>query len=508
MSFQDLIVDEWLSELISVDAEALFLGYRPSDDEDDGFPFCLYDMIIEPIRLSDSEQGNLLLQRFLTGPQDIIEYIWTKIKSIPYLRDPTLSPDELLPLLMRYVGYVSNAYSIVDVSSNDEMRRLAIGSIYIWKNKGTTEGYRYICELLSGRDMLFYDWFYYRPLLDHTIVGDMIDGLSYRSIPNEDTDYSPERVFEIHVADDGNQTINKELLIKLFDLCRVTNERLLVVYSLFIEKFYKNGKTKWVDLSNVLSGWNSEDCYISIQEGTNILVDSDYSSEWTKYYSRFVMRYTEENSSCLFKFYSTSDGSRSLYVRMTFSFPNTTISIGKISNGIILEPDYSSVSDFLSIERWTTFRVQTEHNFNLILVTIYMDGLPVVSGIYNSSFTRRGTVGFSCSSGSFDIKEVEIWDPSQYSYIAPKLVLRPKYIIISSEETIGFNEQDGVDNLGRISGGDGDFTFSFVENASGGTITDGGLYTSGEVLAGSCVDKVRVTDSRGNYADSTIVVSA
>lgn len=88
----------------------------------------------------------------------------------------------------------------------------------------------------------------------------------------------------------------------------------------------------------------------------------------------------------------------------------------------------------------------------------------------------------------------------QFAITAPNIIVTP--IIISPSSTAVLN---GGTKQFSAAGGFGTLTYSMFVNASGGNVVPGtGLYTAGGVDG---TDTVRVTDSLGNFADATVVVT-
>lgn len=179
----------------------------------------LYKMIIEPLR-------NELLQQFLERPEYWRDQIQTKIAEVTTYLDPRLTPDEFLKYLKDLVGWTDET-GITSSLSPRELRKLIRLALPIWRQKGTELGLVNLARLLTGKNVIYANWFYFRWILGETGLWEEQAGSDPWILGGDLTDYD-EYWSNIRVMDSPD--LDHDLLENVVGIERPSNERLELVY--------------------------------------------------------------------------------------------------------------------------------------------------------------------------------------------------------------------------------------------------------------------------------------
>lgn len=128
-------------------------------------PRKIYDFIIEPIRTMDQREGEMFLQRFLNGPQQVWVALDQIITTIPKLWSVTECPDQFLKYLKWIVGWTSELDNITRELSDDELRRLISISAQLWKERGSDDALINVLYFATGARCRYWNWFDFRWVL-------------------------------------------------------------------------------------------------------------------------------------------------------------------------------------------------------------------------------------------------------------------------------------------------------------------------------------------------------
>jgi phage tail-like protein len=196
------------------------------------FPHSIYRSIIKPIRDADAETE--FLKRFLQGPQAAWEDIYTAIGSLAKIQDPDETQANALPLLKKLVGFTGPFDTLTADFTEDQLRKLLLLAIPIWKEKGSEKGLLSAIRLLVAVNPLLFNWFFHNLIIDEAVIGEEWGGTDLWILNNEEGNVEP---FEsrIMVFDDG--TLDRDLLLNVINLFRIPSERIDVTYHPFLEDF-------------------------------------------------------------------------------------------------------------------------------------------------------------------------------------------------------------------------------------------------------------------------------
>lgn len=131
----------------------------------------IFKFLHKPIR--DADKKTTLVERFLQGPQSVWDDTLTpKREALIELTDPTKCPTEALQYLKPIVGFTSELNNITDNLSENDLRKLILLAIPLWKQKGLEVGYSNILRLLIGVTSRIHNWFKFRKLIGVAALGD------------------------------------------------------------------------------------------------------------------------------------------------------------------------------------------------------------------------------------------------------------------------------------------------------------------------------------------------
>lgn len=196
----------------------------------------IYDFLIKPIRTADITDGQLFLERYLQGPQEVWETIQTDIFRLLDLWDVVRIPDEFLKYLKNIVGWTPELERpITDRLDDETLRRLISLSVALWKIRGIEDAYvRSTLALVSTR-MRVWNWFDLRFILDETIVGEDHQGRDPYILST-----AAEQESDVRIVD-GALDLDRTLILNMLRLFRPSGERLNVYWVDFMDLFLVDG---------------------------------------------------------------------------------------------------------------------------------------------------------------------------------------------------------------------------------------------------------------------------
>jgi phage tail-like protein len=205
-------------------------------------------MIIEPLR-------NDLLERFLERPEYWRDEIKAKIAEVVEYPDPRTCPDDRLIYLKDLVGWTDDL-GITDGLSAADLRKLVRLAIPIWKQKGTELGLVNLARLLTGKNVIYGNWFYFRWILGETGLWEEQAGSDPWILGGEISDYG-EYWSNLRVMDSPD--LDHGLLESAIAIERPVNERIELVYLDMLDWFNEDlrywshevvGKEGYIDTTN------------------------------------------------------------------------------------------------------------------------------------------------------------------------------------------------------------------------------------------------------------------
>lgn len=293
------------------------------------FPdFFLYRALPKNLRVLDTTEGRRFLWLLMRGCQNYADQIRDKIAvDLPKTDDPLTCPADLLPYLVRQLGFVGPAAHLLDGRSERDLRRLALVAVPMWKQRGTPAGLLAMVQSLTGRTAAYFDWFYMRALLEEGAVAEEQLGGDLAVVGGTDS-YNDAFVSDLVLQDDG--TLDEELLLELVSLCRPLNETVEILLLDFYDRFESSlSKTKWQSVGATPFAIDEESQSLLLGYGCNLdaLIPIAPSSAFSNYV--VALKWTPTNSPVLrVKLFIGGTVEAPTYVYVDFDIPNQRVKIG------------------------------------------------------------------------------------------------------------------------------------------------------------------------------------
>ncbi len=203
-------------------------------------PLRSFDFLTQVIRDADKSDGNLFLERYYDGIQEVWEDIQTKIFAIKDLSSVTDIPDEFLEFLKNIVGWTNEPITrrVTDSLTPAALRRLIAASVPLWRQRGPEDAIVDFLELLEGERTRVWNWFDLRWILDEASLDETHQGRDpfLLDLPQDGDD--PQR-FNIRIVDPG--TLDREQVRNVVKLMRPVGERVDISYITFLDQFTTPG---------------------------------------------------------------------------------------------------------------------------------------------------------------------------------------------------------------------------------------------------------------------------
>jgi len=135
----------------------------------------LYDYIIDAVREDDRIDGDSFLQRYLRGAQSLVDVMKEKIDELPFSIGPgTVSEREakkILPQIGKLVALgTPDLAPVMEALDIPRMRKLVAAASTIWSQMLTEVGYKNACRIITGDEVVIYNWFLNRVVLGETPI--------------------------------------------------------------------------------------------------------------------------------------------------------------------------------------------------------------------------------------------------------------------------------------------------------------------------------------------------
>lgn len=138
---------------------------------DPNFPYDMFKFLHKPIRDADKEVDNFT-ERYMKGMQTVWELLDSKIHSIQNMNNPAKIRADLLWYMKDIVGLTRDLRNITDGLSENDLRKIIILAVPLWKKKGIEIGFSDIVKLFTGFDSRVFNWFDYRMIIGEKAIGE------------------------------------------------------------------------------------------------------------------------------------------------------------------------------------------------------------------------------------------------------------------------------------------------------------------------------------------------
>jgi phage tail-like protein len=487
-----------------------FLGWRPAVTEP--FNYDLYRMLIKPIRDDDRVHGNEFLKRFLTGPQFDFERTYNDIRGIRYLSDYRTTQARFLPYLLHLLGFTGDSATapVIDNLSELDQRRLVYAAARIWKTKGTETAYEKAATLLGGIRVEIDDWFYYRWIaLDEGVIGE--DRMDYDSwiVASPGLTVEPDEYkTDIVVMEETGVDLNRTLILDVLELCRPSSERLDVCFVEYIDYFKDHQDVNFVaGDAEVVDG-----ALVHNTNDTLTTVKVVGSTEWEDIFAAWQLKvYEQTKGDTLNKFrllfhYVDVDNYDFVELNLGNGHGLATVTLGRRLATVESTLATCGTRVDLDADTYYIWRVQVRSfedptnsfsDSHQIKVLKDQDEIIKFVEVIGSTTPTKGNIGELSFKAHLNIawKEAFQW-PVSIETLRPALRIEPHFSEVISGDSIDF----------IAFGGGGEFKYSFIENNSGGSITEAGHYEAGYAVGTGVTDIIKVTDQFGKFATAFVDV--
>jgi len=138
---------------------------------DPNFPHDIFKFLHKPIRVPDEAEDNFV-ERYLQGPQQVWEDHMTALLALPEIFDPEKCPEELLYYLKDIVGLTKELDNITQGLAVDDLRKIILLAVPLWRQKGIELGFANIIRLFTGFNSRIFNWFDYRMVVGEKAIGE------------------------------------------------------------------------------------------------------------------------------------------------------------------------------------------------------------------------------------------------------------------------------------------------------------------------------------------------
>jgi len=138
---------------------------------DPTFMHDIFQFLHKPIRDLDKKEGKNFVERFLQGAQIIFEQTHSQIDEIKTLNNPAVIREDLLQYLKDIVGLTKELNNITKDLTTQELRKLIVLAVALWKQKGLESGYTNIVRLFTGKGSRTFNWFDFRWIIGEKSLG-------------------------------------------------------------------------------------------------------------------------------------------------------------------------------------------------------------------------------------------------------------------------------------------------------------------------------------------------
>lgn len=138
---------------------------------DPNFPYSIFNFLHLPIRDMDEREDNFL-ERYLVGEQTVWESYMQKLLDLPLIFDPDKCPEHLLYYLKDIVGLTKELDNITRGLAVDDLRKIILLAVPLWRQKGIELGFGNIIRLFTGFNSRIFNWFDYRMIIGEKAIGE------------------------------------------------------------------------------------------------------------------------------------------------------------------------------------------------------------------------------------------------------------------------------------------------------------------------------------------------
>lgn len=383
--------------------------------EVENFPL-LYRALIRPIREADYKDGKEFLKRFYIGIQQTHNDIAELVASVWDNHNPETCSSDLLIYLKDIVGFDVEYDHITSRLSVADLRRLISLAVPLWKERFSEIGIVNLIRLLTGKNAVFYNWFYYRSILGETYLTEEQLGYDHWIIGGL-VSYFDEYYSQVRLMDDGN--LDEQLLLDLIGLERVSSERIEVALVDFLDQFDLT-RVKWETILGTAGSIETDKTFLLV---TGCVEHALMASDSIDNYVVIHKFYLNTSAHCFTYFYTSA------------SLVDTYV-VEVWKNGIKLTRWVAGSPTVLSTPT-LTFPILEELWYKLRIscvdevagsgkrIKIYVDGNEVINYLDTTAQPSGGGLYIGAQPGDVKIDNVELYRvPLRIAEIGPSGVTK------------------------------------------------------------------------------------
>jgi hypothetical protein len=170
----------------------------------------------------------------MMGPQSVHNLVADQIASVWDVHSAVTCPDDLLQYLKDIVGFDQPLDFITDRLSLHDLRKLILLAVPLWKELFSPLGIVHAMRLLTGKSVVYYDWFHWRSILGEVYLTEEQQGYDFWVIGSLVT-YFDEYHSQVRLMLDAG--LDRRLVLDLLELERVSSERVEVALVDFLDQF-------------------------------------------------------------------------------------------------------------------------------------------------------------------------------------------------------------------------------------------------------------------------------
>ena len=351
-------------------------------------PQDIYRMIIEPIRLAD--QPGLLLQRYMTGMQLVWDRVSDKLLTQPEVVDWERTPSEAIRWLLWHVGFTSDFDYLFGPEGLDEteQRKLASVAVPLWKERFTQRGLEDLIRFFFGKEVLFFDYFFFRWILDENYVDDIWDGLDIWSVQPGGTDL--DEYWSLILIEDMDQTLNQVLLRYMLELERPASERFYVIPMSLIEEFYTLDRWQpWLTGGTAtLDGDVVKILKVTGEE--SIILDTPEAYDWDNMLikAKTQLHGDQAQAGQIWLLFRVNEAKDRWY-RLAYQNELATIFLYKYDGTLT---NVASLAFELDVDVWYTFTVHVEQKSASVIIRFFLDNVLMLEYEDFTLTVNKGTI--------------------------------------------------------------------------------------------------------------------
>jgi len=214
------------------------------------FAHDVYRFLIKPLRDAD-DRG--VLEGYVGGIQQAFERTQADQAALLDLFDIDQCPSWALDYLLWVVGWTKSFQHITDSLADLQKRKVIRLSSSLWKQKGTPAGIKNAVRLFTGRDVLYWSWFYMRVEVDQSIIGMKGIGGVDPWLVGQTYGDQDEYLSLVWIMDEDSP--DRDLIHELVKLNRPMGEAIRICYAAFVDDF-QLGLGKWATIAGDGPVWD------------------------------------------------------------------------------------------------------------------------------------------------------------------------------------------------------------------------------------------------------------